>query len=90
MNCYYYFDRDAEAFPKFLKWQFCNANKEVRDGVDFLDADKHQSGLQVDFKTSGNKNFYKVILSLLMSMMKHSQSTQSNKFANLYNISKKC
>ena len=55
--------------------------KEVRDEVDFLHADKHQSFLQVDFNTLGIKVSYKVILSLLMGMIKYSQSTQSNKFA---------
>ena len=43
--------------------------KEVRDEVDFLHADKHQSFLQVDFNTLGIKDFYKVILSLLMGMI---------------------
>ena len=64
--------------------------KEVRDEVDFLHADKHQGFLQadfnicknnIDFNTLGIKVSYKVILSLLMGMIKHSQSTQSNKFA---------
>ena len=54
--------------------------KKVRYEVDFLHADKHQSFLQVDFNTLDIKIFYKVILSLLMGMIKHSQSTQSNKF----------
>ena len=54
--------------------------KEVRDEVDFLHVDKHQSFLQVDFNTLGIKDAYKVILSLLLGMIKHSQSTQSNKF----------
>ena len=51
--------------------------KEDRDEVDFLHADKHQSYLQVDFNTLGIKvsRRYKMILSLLMSMIKHSQST---------------
>ena len=39
------------------------------------------SFLQVDFSTFGIEISYKVILSLLMGMIKHSQSTQSNKFA---------
>ena len=39
--------------------------------VDFLPGDKHESFLWLP----------KVILSLLMSMIKHSQSTQSTKFA---------
>ena len=47
----------------------------------FLHADKHQSFLQVDFSSLGIKVSYKVILSLLMVMIKHYQSTQSNKFA---------
>ena len=46
-----------------------------------LHVDKHQSFLQVDFNTLGIKDAYKVILSLLLGMIKHSQSTQSNKFA---------
>ena len=43
--------------------------KEVRDEVDFLHADKHQSFLQVDFNTLGIKVSYKVILQLLMGMI---------------------
>ena len=55
--------------------------KEVRDEVDFLHADKHQSFLQVDFDTFGIKISYKVILSFLMGMIKHSESTESHKFS---------
>ena len=55
--------------------------KEVKDEVDFLHADKHQSFLQVDFNTLGIKVSYKVILSCLIGLIKYSQSTQSNKFA---------
>ena len=55
--------------------------KQVRDDVDFLHADKHRSFLQVYFNTLGIKVSYKLILSLLMDMIKHSQSTQINKFA---------
>ena len=55
--------------------------QEVSDNVDFLNADKHQSYLQVDFNTMGIAGRYKVIITLLMSMIKHSESTQSNKFA---------
>ena len=43
--------------------------KEVRDETYFLHADKHQSFLQVDFNTSGIKDFYKMILSLLVDMI---------------------
>ena len=42
---------------------------------------KHQSFLQVDFNTLDIKVSYKRILSLLMDMIKHSQSTQSDEFA---------
>ena len=45
--------------------------KEVRDEVDFLDVDKHQSFLQVDFNFLGIKVSYKVMLSLLMATIKH-------------------
>ena len=57
--------------------------KDVRDEVDFLHADKHLSFLQVQvhFNTLGIKISYKVVLSLLMGMIKHSQSTQSKKYA---------
>ena len=34
-----------------------------------------------DFKVLGIKDAYKVILLVLLGMIKHSQSTQSNKFA---------
>ena len=50
---------------------------------------KHQISQQVDFNTLDIKVSYKVALSLLMSMIKHSQSTQSNKFAISLKYSKK-
>ena len=62
--------------------------KEVRDEVDFLHANKHQNFLQVDSNTLSSKVFYKVILSLLMGMIKPSESTQSNNFAISLHISK--
>ena len=54
--------------------------KEVGNEVDFLHADKNQNFSQVDFNTLSIKVFYKVILSLLMGMIKNSQSTQSKNF----------
>ena len=48
--------------------------KEVRDEVEFLHADKHQSFLQGDFNTLGIKGSYKVILSSLVGMIKHSHT----------------
>ena len=44
-------------FAMFLQY----LKEDVRDEVDFLDADKHQSFLQVDFDTLGIKVSYKVI-----------------------------
>ena len=49
--------------------------------VDFLHTDKHQCFVQVNFNTLDIKVSYKVILSLLMGMIKHSKNTQRNKFA---------
>ena len=40
-----------------------------------------QINIKVDFNTLDINVSYKVILSLLMGMIKHSQSTQSSKFA---------
>ena len=76
-----------ELSKKFISLQ--SLKIEVRDEIDFLHAGKHQIGLQVDFNTFTCKVSYKVILPSLMSMIKHSQSTQSKKFADLCNISKK-
>ena len=55
--------------------------KEVKDEVDLLHTDKHQSSPQVDINFLCIKVVYKVILSLLMGTIKHFQSTQSSKFA---------
>ena len=57
--------------PKIASLQ-CHLKKEVRDKVDFLHADKHQSFLLVDVNTVGIKL---ILLLLLLGMMKHSQST---------------
>ena len=54
--------------------------KQIGNEVDFLHADKNQNFPQVDFNTLSIKVFYKVILSLLMGMIKNSQSTQSKNF----------
>ena len=72
-------------FPMPLKY----LKEEVRDDVDFLHADKYQSFLQVDSSTLIIKVSYKVILSLLMGMTKHYQSTQSNKFVTSIQYLKK-
>ena len=56
------------------------SKKKLEMKLIFFHADKHQSFLQVNFNTSGIKVSCKVILSLLMGMTRHSQSTQSSKF----------
>ena len=56
-------------------------SKKKLDEVYFLHADKHLSFLQVDFVTLGIQISPKVMLLLFIGMIKHSQSTQSNKFA---------
>ena len=63
--------------------------KELRNEVDFFHLDKHQSFLKVDFNTSGIKDVYKVILSLLLCTIKHSQSTQSSRFGNIFKTFRK-
>ena len=80
------FDGDGQTFPKFPKNQVCNVftispKTRYRDEVDFSYADKHKNFLQVYFNTLGIKVSYKLILSLLMHMIKHSQRTQISKFA---------
>ena len=57
--------------------------------IDIFHADKYQSFLQVDSNALIIKVFLMVILSLLIGMMKHSQITQSNKFAIIYTLSRK-
>ena len=46
--------------------------KKIRDEVEFWHEDKHQSFLQVDFKTLGIRASYKIILSLLTGMIRSS------------------
>ena len=68
--------------PKIASLQ-CHYNiseKKLKMKFIFLQADKQQRFLQVDFNTLGIKVFYNVMLSLLIGMIKHSQTTQSNKF----------
>ena len=63
--------------------------KQVRDEVDFLHADKRQSFLQVYFDTLDVNVSYKLILYLLIGMIKHSQSTLINKFVISFQYLKK-
>ena len=55
--------------------------KKVRYEVDFLHADKYQSFLQVVFNILCITVYFMVILSLLMGMIKYSQSTPSNRLS---------
>ena len=72
--------KHSQSLPKGKFVMFLqHLRKEFRDEVDFLHADKHQNFLQVDFNILDIKISYKVILSLLMGRIKHSQITQSNK-----------
>ena len=51
--------------PKIASLQsLYNLKKEVKDEVDFLHADKHQSFLKVCFNTLGIKVFYKVDITI--------------------------
>ena len=61
--------------------------KDVRDEVEFLHADKHQSFLQVNFNIMDIKVSYQVIMSSLMDMIKH--LTKVTTLQYLYNISKR-
>ena len=64
--------------------------KDVREmKIDFLHTYKYQNFLQVDSNALIIKVTLMVILSLLIGMIKHSQITQSNKFAIIYTISQK-
>ena len=81
--------KHSQSSPKMFTMSLQYLKKEVTDEVDFLYVDKHQSLLQVDFNTLGIKDACKVILSLLLGMIKHSQTTQSNRFTNIFTISQK-
>ena len=65
-NWYYGFNWDSQAFPKFPKWQgynvFTISQKRSYRWCWFLNVDKYQSFLQVDFNTLGIKDSYKLIL----------------------------
>ena len=63
--------------------------KQVRDKVDFLHADKHQTFLQVYFNPLDVKVSFQVILYLLMGMVKYSQSTQIKQVCNFFTIPQK-
>ena len=55
--------------------------KEVKDEVDFLHADKYQSSQKFISTLWASKFPTRLVLSLLMGMIKHSQIIRSNKFA---------
>ena len=59
------FDGDGQTFPKFPKCQVCNvftiSPKTSRDKVDFLQADKHRSFLQVYLRSERSKIFKNIL-----------------------------
>ena len=63
--------------------------KEVRDEVDFLDAEKHQSFQQVDFNILGIKVSYKVILSYWWTWSSILKVLKVTSLKYLYNILKR-
>ena len=75
-------------FPKFRKEQVYNvciiSIKKIEMKLVFY----MQIIIEVANKLITTLQAQKVVLGLLISMMKHSQITQSNNFANLCNISK--
>ena len=76
--------------------KFALSLEYLKDEVEFLHADKHQLFLKVYLNTLGVKVSYQLILSLLIGMIKNSQSTQRilkvlklTRLQYLYNISEK-
>ena len=69
--------------PKMASLQclYNTSKKKLQMKLIFLYPDKHQSFLQVGLNTLEQKVFNKMMLSLSMGMLKHSQSAQSDKFA---------
>ena len=62
----------GQTCPNYPKWKVCYfpaiLEKEVRNEVDFLHVDNHESMLQIDTM-------------ILMGMVKHSQISENSKFA---------
>ena len=77
------FDGEGQAFPNFPKQHICNvlaiSQKISQMKLIFVHPEKHQRFLQVNFKTLGIKVSYKVMIPI-KGMIKHSHSTESNKF----------
>ena len=68
--------------PKITSLQcLYNTSKKKLDIKLIFCKQKYQSFLKVDFNILGVKFSYKLRLSVLMGMIKHSQSTESEKFA---------
>ena len=57
-----------------------NTQKQVTDEIDFIHADKHQSFLHTLFQHCGHQIFLQLDTIIIDGMIKHSQSTQINKF----------
>ena len=83
-------DGDGQAFPKSPKYQVSNnCTISLKRKLIFY----IQIIIKVSYKLIstllGINVFYRVILALLIGMIKHSQSTESNKLQYLYIITKK-
>ena len=72
-----------------LAMSFQYLKNKVWEEIDFLHAGKYQNFLQVDFLTLDNRVSSKVIISLLMSMIKHSKVLKVKSLQYLYSISEK-
>ena len=70
----------TEMVKHFESYQNTISQKVFTDEVDFLHADKHK----INFSTLGIKVSYKLILSLLMGTIKHSQSSPSLQYLLLF------
>ena len=84
-NWYYDFWKKWPSIPKVqkiakLQCLYNMSKKKLEINLIFLHANKHQSSLKVHLNTLGIKISSKVVLSLLMGMINHSQSTKSSKF----------
>ena len=83
------FDGDGQALPKLQNFNVFAISQKRSSRWSFLHADKHQSFLQVNFNTLGIKVSYKVILSLLISMIKFLKVLNVASLRFFYNISEK-
>ena len=75
------FDGDGQTFPKFPKHLYNVSKNNLEMKLFFYMQINIKISWEVYFNTLGIKVSFKLILSLLMGIIKHYQSTQINKFA---------